>query len=122
MYVFIAGGLNGCRVYKIQNQWNVLYGIEKAHRRAAATFRCADSAATKFSRAVIKGNQTDAYRKAGGKAKGDNLRKAAHDLATNCDVQACGNQCRARWSTMVIYGCTKEALNAFHIPGAHFTV
>lgn len=43
----------------------------------------------KFSLAIIKGkNQTDAYRKAGGKAKGDNLRKAAHVLATNCDVQA----------------------------------
>ncbi|WP_071601220.1 terminase small subunit [Dickeya zeae] len=43
----------------------------------------------KFSLAIIKGkNQTDAYRKAGGKAKGDNLRKAAHQLATNIDVQA----------------------------------
>ncbi|MDV2861839.1 terminase small subunit [Phytobacter ursingii] len=43
----------------------------------------------KFALALIKGkNQTDAYRKAGGKAKGDNLRKAAHVLATNCDVQA----------------------------------
>lgn len=38
---------------------------------------------------IIKGkNQTDAYRKAGGKAKGDNLRKAAHVIATNCDVEA----------------------------------
>ncbi|XWJ90298.1 terminase small subunit [Phytobacter ursingii] len=43
----------------------------------------------KFALALIKGkNKTDAYRKAGGKAKGDNLRKAAHVLATNCDVQA----------------------------------
>ncbi|MFO3917919.1 terminase small subunit [Klebsiella aerogenes] len=43
----------------------------------------------RFSLAVLKGkNQTDAYRKAGGKAKGDNLRKAAHVIATNCDVQA----------------------------------
>lgn len=38
---------------------------------------------------IIKGkNQTDAYRKSGGKAKGDNLRKAAHQLATNIDVEA----------------------------------
>lgn len=38
---------------------------------------------------VLKGkNQTDAYRKSGGKAKGDNLRKAAHQLATNIDVEA----------------------------------
>lgn len=38
---------------------------------------------------VLKGkNQTDAYRKAGGKAKGDNLRKAAHQIATNIDVEA----------------------------------
>lgn len=43
----------------------------------------------RFSLAIIKGkNQTEAYRKAGGKAKGDNLRKAAHVIATNCDVQA----------------------------------
>ncbi|VUC79896.1 Terminase small subunit [Raoultella terrigena] len=41
----------------------------------------------KFVTWVIKGkSQTDAYRKAGGKAKGDNLRKAAHVIATNCDV------------------------------------
>lgn len=38
---------------------------------------------------VLKGkNQTEAYRKAGGKAKGDNLRKAAHQIATNIDVEA----------------------------------
>lgn len=43
----------------------------------------------RFSLAIIKGkNQTEAYRKAGGKAKGDNLRKAAYVIATNCDVQA----------------------------------
>ncbi|MBX9489974.1 terminase small subunit [Yersinia enterocolitica] len=43
----------------------------------------------KFVTQVLKGkNQTDAYRKAGGKAKGDNLRKAAHVIATNCDVEA----------------------------------
>ena len=42
----------------------------------------------RFCLAIIRGkNQTDAYRKAGGKAKGDNLRKAAHVIATNCDVQ-----------------------------------
>lgn len=38
---------------------------------------------------VLKGkNQTDAYRKAGGKAKGEGARKAAHSIATNCDVEA----------------------------------
>jgi phage terminase small subunit len=43
----------------------------------------------RFVTQVMKGkNQTDAYRKAGGKAKGDNLRKAAHSIATNCDVSA----------------------------------
>ncbi|HDL7927869.1 TPA: terminase small subunit [Yersinia enterocolitica] len=43
----------------------------------------------KFVTQILKGkNQTDAYRKAGGKAKGDNLRKAAHVIATNCDVEA----------------------------------
>ncbi|EFW0444210.1 terminase small subunit [Escherichia coli] len=43
----------------------------------------------KFSLAIIKGkNQTDAYKAAKGKAKGDNLRKAAHAIATNCDVVA----------------------------------
>ncbi|MGE4996265.1 terminase small subunit [Yersinia enterocolitica] len=43
----------------------------------------------KFVTQVLKGkNQTDAYRKAGGKAKGDNLRKAAHQIATNIDVEA----------------------------------
>ncbi|PSZ18154.1 terminase small subunit [Escherichia sp. 4726-5] len=43
----------------------------------------------KFSLAIIKGkNQTDAYKAAKGKAKGDNLRKAAHAIATNCDVLA----------------------------------
>lgn len=42
-----------------------------------------------FSLAIIKGkNQTDAYKAAKGKAKGDNLRKAAHAIATNCDVVA----------------------------------
>ena len=39
----------------------------------------------RFVTQVMKGkNQTDAYRK----AKGDNLRKAAHSIATNCDVSA----------------------------------
>ncbi|HEN3242954.1 TPA: terminase small subunit [Yersinia enterocolitica] len=43
----------------------------------------------KFVTQILKGkNQTDAYRKAGGKAKGDNLRKAAHQIATNIDVEA----------------------------------
>lgn len=43
----------------------------------------------KFVTQLLKGkNQTDAYRKAGGKAKGDNLRKAAHQIATNIDVGA----------------------------------
>ncbi|QLX25049.1 terminase small subunit [Citrobacter freundii] len=43
----------------------------------------------KFSLAIVKGkNQTDAYKTAKGKAKGDNLRKAAHAIATNCDVLA----------------------------------
>lgn len=43
----------------------------------------------RFSLAIIKGkNQTDAYKAAKGKAKGDNLRKAAHAIATNCDVLA----------------------------------
>ncbi|WP_299996858.1 terminase small subunit [uncultured Cedecea sp.] len=43
----------------------------------------------KFVTYLLKGkNQTDAYKKAGGKAKGDNLRKAAHVIATNCDVEA----------------------------------
>lgn len=43
----------------------------------------------KFVTHLIKGkNQTDAYKAAGGKAKGDNLRKAAHAIATNCDVEA----------------------------------
>lgn len=43
----------------------------------------------KFSLAIIKGkNQTDAYKAAKGKARGDNLRKAAHAIATNCDVVA----------------------------------
>jgi len=43
----------------------------------------------KFVTWVIKGkNQTDAYRKAGGKAKGGGARKAAHVIATNCDVEA----------------------------------
>ncbi|MFS6935304.1 terminase small subunit [Klebsiella oxytoca] len=43
----------------------------------------------RFSLAIIKGkNQTDAYKAAKGKAKGDNLRKAAHTIATNCDVLA----------------------------------
>lgn len=38
---------------------------------------------------VLKGkNQTDAYRKAGGKAKSEGARKAAHAIATNCDVEA----------------------------------
>ena len=38
---------------------------------------------------VLKGkNQTDAYRKAGGKAKAEGSRKAAHAIATNCDVEA----------------------------------
>jgi phage terminase small subunit len=38
---------------------------------------------------VLKGkNQTDAYRKAGGKAKAEGARKAAHAIATNCDVEA----------------------------------
>ena len=42
----------------------------------------------RFVTALLKGkNQTDAYKKAGGKAKGDNLRKAAHVIATNCDVE-----------------------------------
>jgi phage terminase small subunit len=43
----------------------------------------------KFVTHLIKGkNQTDAYKAAGGKAKGDNLRKAAHQIATNIDVEA----------------------------------
>ncbi|WP_145537236.1 terminase small subunit [Yersinia alsatica] len=43
----------------------------------------------KFTLAIVKGkNQTDAYKAAKGKAKGDNLRKAAHSIATNCDVIA----------------------------------
>ncbi|WP_071608948.1 terminase small subunit [Entomohabitans teleogrylli] len=43
----------------------------------------------RFALAIIKGkNQTDAYKAAKGKAKGDNLRKAAHTIATNCDVLA----------------------------------
>lgn len=38
---------------------------------------------------ILKGkNQTDAYRKAGGKAKAEGARKAAHVIATNCDVEA----------------------------------
>ncbi|MRT14861.1 terminase small subunit [Enterobacteriaceae bacterium RIT711] len=38
---------------------------------------------------ILKGkNQTDAYRKAGGKAKAEGARKAAHAIATNCDVEA----------------------------------
>lgn len=43
----------------------------------------------RFALAIIKGrNQTDAYKAAKGKAKGNNLRKAAHAIATNCDVLA----------------------------------
>lgn len=43
----------------------------------------------KFALAIVKGkNQTDAYKAAKGKAKGDNLRKAAHQIATNIDVLA----------------------------------
>ncbi|QIP93128.1 terminase small subunit [Serratia fonticola] len=43
----------------------------------------------KFVTHLIKGkNQTDAYKAAGGKAKGDNLRKAAHQIATNIDVES----------------------------------
>ncbi len=43
----------------------------------------------KFVTWLLKGkNQTDAYKKAGGKAKSGGERKAAHSIATNCDVQA----------------------------------
>lgn len=43
----------------------------------------------KFVTWLLKGkNQTEAYKKAGGKAKSDGARKAAHSIATNCDVQA----------------------------------
>ncbi|MEH0874640.1 terminase small subunit [Pectobacterium cacticida] len=43
----------------------------------------------RFVTHILKGkNQTEAYRKAGGKAKGENLRKAAHQIATNIDVGA----------------------------------
>lgn len=43
----------------------------------------------KFVLGIMKGlNQTDAYKQAGYKAKDDNLRKAAHQLATNIDVKA----------------------------------
>ncbi|EPF4546974.1 terminase small subunit [Klebsiella aerogenes] len=43
----------------------------------------------KFSLAIIKGkNQTDAYKAAKGKAKGDNARPAARQIYTNINVQA----------------------------------
>ncbi|WP_413498936.1 terminase small subunit [Buttiauxella gaviniae] len=43
----------------------------------------------KFALAIVKGkNKTDAYKAAKGKAKGNNLRKAAHQIATNIDVLA----------------------------------
>ena len=43
----------------------------------------------KFALGIIKGlNQTDAYKQAGGKATGENLRKAAYQIATNIDVLA----------------------------------
>lgn len=58
----------------------------------------------RFALAIIKGkNQTDAYKAAKGKAKGDNLRKAAHTIATNCDILAHNKSVQAN--------CPREPIN-----------
>lgn len=72
----------------VNNLWKPSWH-RKANGGTAAPFRCADSAPEKIQLSHYQGQESDrGLPQSRRESEGDNLRKAAHVIATNCDVQA----------------------------------